>query len=58
MSYQLKYVYNGELDKNVLHLPLFSIHTRKRSSDILSICVDNVQGVYRGGDVGGRSGRS
>ena len=25
MSYQKKYVYNGELDKDVLHLPLFSI---------------------------------
>ena len=33
----MKYVYNGELDKDVLHLPLFSIYTRKRFSDILSI---------------------
>ena len=28
------HIYNGELDKDVLHLPVFSIYTRKRFSDI------------------------
>ncbi len=47
MSYQKKYVYNGELDKDVLHLPLFSIYTRKRFSDIIFII--NMKGVNVGG---------
>ena len=33
----MKYVYNEELDKDVLHLPPFSIYTLKIFSDILSI---------------------
>ena len=32
----MKYEYNGELDKDVLLLPLFSIDKRKIFSDILS----------------------
>ena len=29
LSYQMKYEYNDELDKDELHLPLFLIYTRK-----------------------------
>ena len=45
MSYQKKYIYNGEFDKDVLHLPLSSIYTRKRFSDIII----NMKGVNVGG---------
>ena len=31
----MKYVYNEELDKDVWHLPLFSIYTRNLFSDII-----------------------
>ena len=34
---QMKHEYNGELDKDVLHLPRSSMYTRKRFSDMLSI---------------------
>ena len=44
MSYQKKYVYNVELDKDVLHLQLFSIYARKFFSDII-----NMKGVNVGG---------
>ena len=43
MSYLKKYVYNGELDKDVLHLQLFSIYTRTFFSDT------NMKGVNVGG---------
>ena len=36
----MKYEYNEELDKDVLHLPLFSINIRNRISDII---IDNIQ---------------
>ena len=39
----MKHVYNEKLDKDVLHLPLFSIYTQKRFSDI------NMKGVNVGG---------
>ena len=37
----MKYEYNEELDKDVVHLPLFSIYIRKRISDI------SISGVSR-----------
>ena len=37
---------NEELDQDVLHLPIFSIYTRKSFSDILSIIM---KGVNMGG---------
>ena len=46
MGYQMEYEYNEELDKDVLHLPLFSMYTRKIFSDII---IFNMMGV----DVGG-----
>ena len=45
MSYQMKYVFNEELDKDVLHLPLFSIYTRKGFSDIISMNGVNLGGT-------------
>ena len=47
MSYQMKYEYNEELDKDVLHLPLLSIYTQKRFSDIII----NMKGVNVGGKI-------
>ena len=47
MSYQMKYEYNEELEKDVLHLPLFSIYTRNIFSDII-----NMKGVNEGGKNG------
>ena len=43
----MKYEYNKELDKDVLHLPLFSIYTQKRFSDIII----NMKGVNVGGKI-------
>ena len=47
MSYQMKYESNEVLDKDVLHLPLFSIYTQKRFSDIII----NMKGVNVGGNI-------
>ena len=43
MSYQMKYVYNDELDNDVLDIPLLSIYTRNRFSDVGPII--NMKGV-------------
>ena len=40
----MKYEYNEELDKDVLHIPLFTMYTRKIFSDII-----NMKGVNVGG---------
>ena len=46
----MKYECNEELDQDVLHLPIFSIYTRKSFSDILSIIMKGVNcGVNMGG---------
>ena len=41
----MKYLYNEELDKDVLHLPLFSIYTRKIFSDIINMKGVNMRGT-------------
>ena len=45
MSYQMKYVYNGELDKDVLHLPFFSIYITEN----IFRHIINMKGVIVGG---------
>ena len=47
MSYQMKYEYNEELDKDVLHLPLFSMYTVYTANMLRHII--NVKGVNVGG---------
>ena len=41
----MTYVYNEDLDKDVMHLPLFSIYTRKIFSDIVNMKGVNVEGT-------------
>ena len=48
MSYQTKYEYNEELNKDMLHLLHFSIYTMKRFSDIIII---HMKGVNMGGKI-------
>ncbi len=43
MSYQMKYKYNEELDKDVLHLPLFNVYTETIFRHII-----NMKGVHGG----------
>ena len=44
----MKNGYNKELDKDVLHLPLFSMYIRNNSSDIIDMKSDNVRGDTSG----------
>ena len=51
MSYHMKYEYKDELGKDVLHLPLFSMYTRKYFQTYYQY-----EGCKRGGGGGGKHG--